>query len=106
VVGVSLTLPASVRPYADILLVTCTDIDNPSTARARFAFLDETASIADGPWGIPNSHGCYVTPAAAPAPSLFSGQVHFAVANVPVAPADPGWVVSAYEVTGTSYYLR
>ena len=106
VIGVSLRLPPSVRAYADVLLVACTDVDNASKARARFAFLDETASIADGPWSIPNEHGCYVTPAPAPAPSLSAREVHFAVANVPASPATDPWVVSAYEVTGTAYYLR
>lgn len=106
VIGVSLRLPPSVRAYADVLLVACTDIDNASKARARFAFVDETASIADGPWSIPNKHGCYVTPAPAPAPSVFSREVHFAVANVPASSTTDPWVVSAYEVTGTAYYLR
>jgi serine protease len=106
VIGVSLRLPPSVRAYADVLLVACTDIDNASTARASFAFLDETESIADGPWSIPNEHGCYVTPTPAPSPAVFSSEVHFAVANVPASSATDPWVVSAYEVTGTAYYLR
>jgi hypothetical protein len=104
VIGVSLLLPPSVRPYSDVLLVACTDVDNATGARARFAFLDEVASIADGPWAIPNARGCYVTPAPAPSPSLYAREVHFAVANVPI--GSQAWVVSAYEVTGTTYYLR
>jgi hypothetical protein len=104
VIGVSLFLPPSVRPYSDVLLVACTDVDNPTGARARFAYLDELASIADGPWAIPNARGCYVTPAPAPSPSLYSREVHFALANVPT--GSQAWVVSAYEVTGTTYYLR
>jgi hypothetical protein len=104
VIGVSLRLPPSVRPYFDVLVVTCTDADNAAAAQARFAFLDETASIADGPWAIPNEQGCYVTPAPAPSPSVYSREVHFAVATSAASSAP--WVASAYEVTGTTFYLR
>jgi hypothetical protein len=103
--GVSLRLPSSVRTYSDIHVITCSDYTNTVDARARFAFLDSGASIAQGPWGIPNAKGCYITPTAAPQLSLFSQSVNFAVANVPATGKTDVWIVSAYEVTGTTYYL-